>query len=51
VIHLVKDDVDEGISYDIEKEEYLKHIRILESEKKYLESELKRLQYEVNELK
>lgn len=51
MIHLVKDDVDEGISYDIEKEEYLKHIRILESEKKYLESELKRLQYEVNELK
>lgn len=48
---MVKDDVDEGISYDIEKEEYLKHIRILESEKKYLESELKRLQYEVNELK
>ncbi len=51
MIHLAKDDVDEGISYDIEKEEYLKHIRILESEKKYLESELKRLQYEVNELK
>jgi len=51
VIWLAKDDVDEGISYDIEKDEFVKQIKILESEKKYLESELKRLQYEVNELK
>lgn len=46
-----KDDVDAGISYDIEKDEYLKQVRMLESEKKFLESELKRMQYENDQLK
>ncbi len=46
-----KDDVDPGITYDLEREDFLKHIRSLESEKRYLENELKRLQYEIEQLR
>jgi proteasome regulatory subunit len=48
---MAKDDVESGISYDLERDEYLKQMRILESEKKFLESELKRMQYENDQLK
>lgn len=48
---MAKDDVEPGISYDLERDEYLKQMRILESEKKFLESELKRMQYENDQLK
>lgn len=48
---MAKDDVEPGISYDLDRDEYLKQMRILESEKKFLESELKRMQYENDQLK
>lgn len=48
---MAKDDVEPSISYDLERDEYLKQMRILESEKKFLESELKRMQYENDQLK
>jgi len=48
---MAKDDVETGLSFDLEKDEFLKQIKILESEKKYLESELRRMQYENDQLK
>ncbi|MDP8011235.1 MAG: proteasome-activating nucleotidase [Thermoplasmata archaeon] len=48
---MAKDDVETGLSYDIEKDEFLKQIKLLETEKKFLESELKRMQYENDQLK
>ncbi|PMP75261.1 MAG: proteasome-activating nucleotidase [Aciduliprofundum sp.] len=48
---MAKDDVEPGISFDIEREEFLKHLRILESEKRYLENEIKRLQFELDQMK
>lgn len=48
---MAKDDVEPGISFDIEKEEFLKHLRMLESEKRYLENEIRRLQFEIDQMK
>ncbi|MBD6955787.1 MAG: proteasome-activating nucleotidase [Thermoplasmata archaeon] len=48
---MAKDDVEPGISFDIEREEFLKHLRMLESEKRYLENEIKRLQFELDQMK
>jgi proteasome regulatory subunit len=48
---MAKDDVEPGISFDLEKEEFLKHLRMLESEKRYLENEIRRLQFELDQMK
>ncbi|MEM0150507.1 MAG: proteasome-activating nucleotidase, partial [Thermoplasmata archaeon] len=46
-----KDDVEPGISFDLEREEFLKQLRMLESEKRYLENEIKRLQFELDQMR
>ncbi len=46
-----KDDVEPGISFDLEREEFLKNLRMLESEKRYLENEIRRLQFELDQMK